>query len=90
MKIERKMKYTKSQIEVKDLWSAAYLHALGKSLLGIRREGKIVYFLFDVEAKDKLLEFTNNKSIPIITFRNSLSALKNYIFDITLKDANDK
>ena len=70
------------EIEVKDIWAAAYLHALGKNLLGIRREGRVVYFQFNQDAKDKLLEFTNNKPIPIITYRNSLSALKNYIFDI--------
>ena len=75
------------EIEVKDIWAAAYLHALGKSLLGIRREGRVVYFQFNQDTKDKLLEFTNNKQIPIITYRNSLSALKNYIFDIRLEDS---
>lgn len=78
------------KLEVKDLWAAAYLHALGKKLLGIRREGKVVYFQFDQEVKDELLEFTNNKPIAIITYRNSLSALKNYIFDIRPKDIDDK
>ena len=78
------------KLEVKDLWAAAYLHAIGKSLLGIRREGKVVYFQFNQDAKDKLLEFTNNKPIPIITYRNSLSALKNYIFDIQPKDSDEK
>ena len=84
------MNGTNNVIEVKDIWAAAYLHALGKSLLGTRREGKIVYFQFDQDAKDKLLDFTNNKPIPIITYRNSLSALKNYIFDIRLENSNGK
>jgi len=63
-----------------DLYLAAYIKTLGKSLSGTERKGRKVYFCFYNVSEAIILSFYNNAMIGVTEYKDSLQNLKNLLY----------
>ena len=68
-------------LKIKDIWGAAFLKSKGVKMVDVIREGKSVYFLFDPEAREVIMDYENGGKISAILYKSSINDLKSIIYD---------
>ena len=70
------------KLRTKDLHLTAFLSARGAKLMGVARDGRVVWFTLSAEDIPELVQdFHGNGTVKILDFVGNLRNLKSIIFD---------